>query len=78
MWRAAPWRADPLDGSGLGQDTGHDHPGQRRATFERDGGSFTDHRIGSRWYISGRAVDGEPAGGALTPVDQVDTFRFAW
>ena len=47
-------------------------------TFEPDGDFFTDDRTGSRWNISGRAVDGELAGRELTPVDHVDTFWFAW
>ncbi|WP_306371429.1 DUF3179 domain-containing protein [Nocardiopsis sp. CC223A] len=50
----------------------------RELAFERDGDVFTDDLTGSRWDISGRAVDGELAGRELTPVDHVDTFWFAW
>ncbi|MFE3458556.1 DUF3179 domain-containing (seleno)protein [Nocardiopsis aegyptia] len=72
---------EPVIARGRGTaSTGVFHPvlDGEKLTFEQDGDFFTDDRTGSRWDISGRAVDGDLAGRAPTPVDHVDTFWFAW
>jgi hypothetical protein len=50
----------------------------RALTFRAEGGLFTDDQTGSIWDITGRAVEGELAGEALTQIHHLDTFWFAW
>jgi hypothetical protein len=50
----------------------------RTLTFEPSEGGFTDVETGSRWDVSGRAVDGELAGSRLEPVVHGNHFWFAW
>lgn len=50
----------------------------RKLTFEPSGSSFVDVQTGSRWSITGRALDGELDGSQLTPVPHLDTFWFSW
>jgi hypothetical protein len=47
-------------------------------TFVADGALFRDEETGSVWDVTGRAVGGELAGTALTPIPHLDTFWFAW
>ena len=50
-------------------------------TFERDGDEdapITDVETGSRWDITGRAVEGPLEGATLEPVNHGDHFWFAW
>jgi RNA polymerase sigma factor (sigma-70 family) len=53
----------------------------RPLTIERDGkgpGAFIDQETGSRWDITGRAVEGELEGWTLTWLDGVQVKWFAW
>jgi len=53
----------------------------QQLTFTRDGGedgAITDEQTGSRWNVTGRAIDGPLAGSALEPVVHADHFWFAW
>jgi hypothetical protein len=52
--------------------------GNRTLTFVADGPLFRDEETGSRWTISGRAVDGSLAGTELDSVPHYDTFWFVW
>jgi hypothetical protein len=54
-----------------------EHEG-RELTFRRDGETFVDTETGSRWDISGQAVDGPLTGAQLEALEHVDTFWFAW
>lgn len=50
-------------------------------TFSRDGGeegAITDAETGSRWDITGRAIDGPMDGSVLEPIAHGDHFWFAW
>lgn len=48
-------------------------------TFEADDdGTFTDQETGSRWDITGQAIDGPMEGKSLTAIPHHDTFWFAW
>jgi hypothetical protein len=49
-----------------------------RLEFAIDAGRIVDRATGSTWNVFGEAVDGPRAGAALTPVEHVDTFWFAW
>jgi hypothetical protein len=80
-----PGTASALDNSDLpnGRDvgaTGAFEPvidGQH-LTFQRTNSGFRDDETGSGWDVLGRATSGPYAGRALTPVEHVDTFWFAW
>jgi hypothetical protein len=53
----------------------------RPLTIERDrqgAGGFIDKETGSRWDITGRAVEGELEGWTLTWLDSVQVKWFAW
>ncbi len=50
----------------------------RRLTFEPRRNGFRDLETGSAWDVLGNATDGPLTGSALTPVEHVDTFWFAW
>lgn len=52
--------------------------GGRRLTFEVREGAFVDRETGSRWTLSGRAVEGSLAGERLEAVPHLDSFWFAW
>jgi hypothetical protein len=52
--------------------------GDRTLTFVADGPLFRDEETGTRWTISGRAVDGSLAGTELDSVPHYDTFWFVW
>jgi hypothetical protein len=47
-------------------------------TFEWQEESFVDNETGSRWNLSGRAVEGELSGTQLTPIVHDNTLWFAW
>ncbi len=47
-------------------------------TFRADGGDFVDDQTGSRWNVTGTAVDGPLAGVHLEQLPHLDTFWFAW
>ncbi len=47
-------------------------------TFTADGGEFVDAETGSRWDVTGTAVDGPLAGTELEQLHHLDTFWFAW
>ena len=50
----------------------------RTLTFEPSGSEFLDRETGTRWSITGRALDGELEGSQLTAVPHLDTFWFSW
>ncbi|MDX1636601.1 MAG: DUF3179 domain-containing protein [Balneolaceae bacterium] len=47
-------------------------------TFELRSGAVHDTQTGSRWNITGKAVEGELTGTQLEPVTYGDYFAFAW
>jgi hypothetical protein len=47
-------------------------------TFIVDGDAFVDNQTGSRWDVTGTAIDGELAGASLDQIHHLDTFWFAW
>ena len=47
-------------------------------TFRAEGGAVRDDQTGSRWTVTGEAVEGPLAGAQLTPLRVHDTFAFAW
>ncbi|UCH27270.1 MAG: DUF3179 domain-containing protein [Trueperaceae bacterium] len=50
----------------------------RVLTFEWREEGFVDNETGSRWNLSGRAVEGELSGAQLTPIVHDNTLWFAW
>ncbi len=50
----------------------------RRLTFGAIDGVIRDDQTGSVWSVLGRAVEGELAGKALTPLAHGNHFWFAW
>ncbi|MEX2402180.1 MAG: DUF3179 domain-containing protein [Rhodothermales bacterium] len=52
--------------------------GERTLHFDYDDGRFVDRETGSRWTITGEALDGPLRGQRLTPLDHGDYFSFAW
>jgi len=50
----------------------------RNVTLHRSGANIIDKETGSRWDITGRAVEGELKGWTLTRVDSVQVKWFAW
>jgi hypothetical protein len=52
--------------------------GNQTLTFRRDQDDFVDEASGSRWDITGRAVEGSLAGAQLMPIPHVVVFWFAW
>ncbi len=52
--------------------------GDRKLTFSAVGTYFIDDQSGSRWDITGLAVEGELAGQRLAAVQHTDVFAFAW
>ena len=50
----------------------------RRLTFGAADGAIRDDQTGSAWSMLGRAVEGELAGKALTPLAHGNHFWFAW
>jgi hypothetical protein len=50
----------------------------RTLTFQADGDGFVDTDTGTRWDITGQAVDGELTGTRLERIPHLDTFWFAW
>lgn len=80
-----PGTASALDSAflALGRDVGAANALSRRIddrtlTFSHDGSTFVDLETGSRWDISGRAVEGELDGSQLTPVVAINHFWFSW
>jgi hypothetical protein len=49
-----------------------------RLTFRVDGDVFVDEQTGSRWDITGTAIEGELSGTSLEQIHHLDTFWFAW
>ena len=47
-------------------------------TFRYDQGHFIDQETGSRWDVTGQAVDGDLKGKRLRPIPHGDFFAFAW
>lgn len=47
-------------------------------TFELKSGSVVDRQTGSRWSVTGEAVEGPLKGKQLKPVTSGDYFAFAW
>lgn len=47
-------------------------------TLSADGEGFVDGETGSRWTVTGVAVEGSLAGSVLERVPHLDTFWFAW
>lgn len=47
-------------------------------TFELRSGKIYDRQTGSRWSITGRAVEGSLKGKQLEPLNSGDYFAFAW
>jgi len=50
----------------------------RTLTFKYEGGFFIDNETGTRWDITGKAVDGELKGTQLKRIKHGDYFAFAW
>jgi len=47
-------------------------------TFKYEGGFFIDNETGTKWDITGKAVDGELKGTQLKRIKHGDYFAFAW
>jgi hypothetical protein len=53
--------------------------GGRRLTFAAAGdGTFADDETGTRWDVTGTAIEGDLAGTRLERIPHLDTFWFAW
>ncbi len=52
--------------------------GGQPLTFTADGEAFVDAETGSRWDVTGTAVEGPLAGTELEQLHHLDTFWFAW
>jgi hypothetical protein len=52
--------------------------GGRSLTFEAIAGGFVDRETGTRWDVTGRALDGPLAGSILEAVPHDNTLWFAW
>jgi hypothetical protein len=83
LW--TPGQASALDTGAIDQgrevgQTGAFRPsvGGQRVHLDADGDRFVDRGTGSRFDISGRAIDGPLEGQRLAPLIHDDTFWFVW
>lgn len=83
LWRAGVASALEQPPIAEGRDVGSSgvfvpEAGGRTLSFEVRGGAFVDRETGSRWTLSGRAVEGPLTGERLEALPRLDTFWFAW
>ncbi len=83
MWASgtlSPLDRDDVSGRNIGAAGVFDRRiGSRTLTFHDDGRQgAVDDQTGTRWTITGRAIDGPLAGEQLAPVAHTDPFWFAW